>query len=195
MRVVSGVDETSNEQCFRRASDVLPGDHGMVSWQAKGCRDKRFRLGGASDGTGDWSQSADSGYPSGKWSGGPTSRSSRRDVLFHGLGASAGCRGRHSHARARRYFWEATSGATSLAHVLRTVYRHRILLPGTATSVSRLVTQNKHTFCPGDPAPDIADFLADPRSPHKARGGRLCGERNGSRRLISEYLRAVRRTR
>jgi hypothetical protein len=66
-----------------------------------------------------------------------------------------------------RCFWETTSRASSWAHVLCAVRRHRVFLPGTATSVPRFFTQNKRTFNPGFPAAAIADFLAIPSSLHK----------------------------
>jgi uncharacterized membrane protein len=70
-------------------------------------------------------------------------------------------------AGARRCFRPKARGATSLAHVLFVFHRHRILLPGTATSIPPLVTQNQRTFSSGHPATDIADFLAMSRPVHK----------------------------
>ncbi len=97
----------------------------------------------------------------------PKDGGSRRYELFHGFRGSACCRGGHSHAHARRYFWRTTYRAASLAHVLWAVYRLRVLLPGTAASIPSLVTQNKRAFYPGYLATDIADFLAVPSSLHQ----------------------------
>ena len=70
------------------------------------------------------------------------------------------------HAGARRFRRQAHR-APFLAHVLRVFHRHRVLLPGTATSLPRLVTRIKRTFYPGPLAAGIADFLAIPSSLHK----------------------------
>ena len=83
------------------------------------------------------------------------------------LPAAACSRGGHPHAGARRRFRRQAHRAPSLAHVLRVFHRHRVLLPGTATSLPRLVTRIKRTFYPSPLAAGIADFLAIPSSLHK----------------------------
>ena len=75
--------------------------------------------------------------------------------------------GGHPHAGARRRLRCQAHRAPSLAHVLWAVHRHRVLLPGTATGLPRLVTRIKRTFCPGPLAVGIADFLAIPSSLHE----------------------------
>jgi hypothetical protein len=45
-----------------------------------------------------------------------------------------------------RCFWHTTFGASSLAHVLCTIFRHRIFLPGTSTSVPRLPAPTRTLF-------------------------------------------------
>jgi hypothetical protein len=92
--------------------------------------------------------------------------SSRWDALFHGFCDAAGSRWGHSHARARRRLRSKAHRAPSLAHVLWPFRRHRILFPGTATGLPRLVTPNKRTVCPCSAAARFADVLAVSRLVH-----------------------------
>ena len=110
--------------------------------------------------------------------------------FFSWFRGSAFCRWRRSHARARRGFRCTSHCATPLAHVLFPVHRHRILFPGTATSIPPLVTQNKGTFSPGHPATDIADFQAVSRSVYKCafNAGRSRPAQRGSDEFVIEEL-------
>ena len=113
--------------------------------------------------------------------------SSRWDVLFHGFRDAACRRGGHPHAGARRRFRRQAHRAPSLAHVLRVFHRHRVLLPGTATSLPRLVTRIKRTFYPGPLAAGIADFLAVPSSLHKCIPGKVDAARRRCFLLAPPY--------
>ena len=57
-----------------------------------------------------------------------------------------------------RYFWHTAHRAASLAHVLCAVHRLRVHIPSTATIIPRFITQDRRTFSPEYPAPDIDDF-------------------------------------
>jgi uncharacterized membrane protein len=66
-----------------------------------------------------------------------------------------------------RNFRQTTNCAASLAHVLWVVYCHRLVLPGAATGISRLVAWISRAFGAGPSATDAADFLADSSSIHE----------------------------
>lgn len=80
---------------------------------------------------------------------------------------------RHQYDGAPRSFWNKASSAAFVAHVLWTVYRHRVLFSGTTTSFSRRVARFNPPDCPGVPATGIADFLVSPGSLHKCIQGKV----------------------
>jgi hypothetical protein len=166
-RGVPGVHEIPNEQCFRRRSNVLPGGNGMGDRQAQRRGNGNFRLGCASGCIGARSCHRDLWVRSGEWPDGVKRWNSCWNVLFPWFRGSAFCRGGRSHAPARRCFRCTANRATSLAHVLCAVYRLRVFISRTATSIPRFLTQNQRTFCPRCPTTDIDDFLANPSSLHK----------------------------
>src|SRR6185369_17809763 len=102
---------------------------------------------------------------------------SRWNGPVHGFGDAIGRGGGRSYARAARHFGRETHRATSLAHVLWLVYRHRVLFsrsrePSTeisagnrapATTIPR-VTARRSAFVLGCPAVVTADLLGCPNS-------------------------------
>ena len=86
-----------------------------------------------------------------------------RHVLRHGVHGSAGSGGRRSHAGARRDFRCAADCAPSLAHVVCAVFRHRLLLPGTAAGLPCFHTKRQRAFYPGAAAAGLDDLLGGPR--------------------------------
>src|SRR5712691_2131549 len=166
-RSVPCVYETPNEQCFRWRSGVLSCVNGMGNREAQGWGDRHFRLGRASGCIGGRNCHRDLWGTSGKNPDALNRWSSRWDVLFPWFHRFAFCRGGHSHACARRGFRYTSNRATPLAHVLFSVHCHWVIFPRTATSIPPLVTQNERTLSPGDPATDIADFLAAPCFVHR----------------------------
>src|SRR5437867_2352789 len=89
-------------------------------------------------------------------------------IITYGFEVANSSTGSKDGVPAGMYFFLGSSNrATPLSHVLFAVHRHGLLFPGTATSISPLVTQNKRTFSAGYPATDIADLLAVSRFVHK----------------------------
>ena len=147
-RSVPCVHETPNEQCFRRDSGVLSGDNGMGDRAAQRRGNWHLRLGRASGCIGSWRFHRDLWVRSRKETNALHRWSSRWDVLFPWFRGSALCRGRCSNARARRGFRCTSNRATSLAHVLFAVHRHRVLFPGAATSIPDWLRKTNVLFLP-----------------------------------------------
>lgn len=61
------------------------------------------------------------------------------------------------------FFGRTANRAASLAHVPRAVHRHRVILSGTAKSISGFFTRTKAVVGTRLSATDIADFLAGSR--------------------------------
>lgn len=77
--------------------------------------------------------------------------------------------------------------AAPLAHVLRSIHGHRVLLRGTGQQgISILYPPNKRTFYPGSSATDIDDFLAVASSLHKCLQEKVDAARR--RCLLGTYL-------
>src|SRR6202035_4292660 len=98
-------------------------------------------------------------------------------AAFHEFGDSAGWARGRAHDRARN-FRETTDRASSLAHVFWVVYRHRFLLSGAATGISRLVARISCPLGPSPAAAGAADFLDDSSSFHESvqeNGDATCG--------------------
>ena len=112
-------------------------------------------------------------------------RSSCWDALFYGFRVSACCRGGRSHAYTRRRFRRAPHYASSLAHVLRAIHRHRVVFPGTGCQgIARLCIQEQRTFHSGYPAADITDLLAITSSLHKCIQENVDVARSGCSRVV-----------
>jgi hypothetical protein len=71
---------------------------------------------------------------------------------------------RRGHVVSRRPFWQITDCATSLAYVLRLVYRHNFLFHGSAAGISRVAARIIRSWSAGFSAVATAEFLARPNS-------------------------------
>src|SRR5262249_46775208 len=104
-------------------------------------------------------------------------RSSCRNESFSGICDAAGCCGTRTHAAPRRCRRHDAHRATSMAHVLWVVYRHRILFPGARKSPAEISScggtsptdipvgaRPGSALVPGCAAALVTDFLADSHS-------------------------------
>src|ERR1700689_2240478 len=82
---------------------------------------------------------------------------------FHGFGDFSSWARRRAHAGARN-FRQTTDCTASMAHVLWMVHRYRFVLPGAATSVSRVAARIAAAAGAGLAAPGTVDFLDDSSS-------------------------------
>ncbi len=140
----AGVHETPDQQCIRRLSNDLYGGDGLGNGPAQRGRNWHFGLGWVCFCNYHWSAERDP-WVSKDHGAGAVRWKSRGHGHFHGFGDSACWLRRPAHAAARN-FRQTTHCTASLAHVLRVVYRHRFLLSGAATGISRLVAGSPVLF-------------------------------------------------